>query len=54
MQGLPCVRSTGVTVSAMLGQPAAGQAVEDVTVDYPQLRREGPVAVLEYVAAYAR
>jgi uncharacterized protein (DUF433 family) len=54
MQGLPCVRGTRVTVSAVLGQLAAGQSIDEVLVDYPQLEREDVLAVLEYAAAYTR
>ena len=35
MRSLPCIRDTRVTVSAVLGQLAAGRTVEDVLVDYP-------------------
>lgn len=34
MRGLPCIRDTWVTVSAVLGQLAAGTTVVD---DYPYL-----------------
>lgn len=54
MQGLPCVRGTRVTVSAVLGQLAAGQSIDEVLADYPQLEREDVLAVLEYAAAYTR
>jgi uncharacterized protein (DUF433 family) len=30
MGGLPCIRGMRVTVSAILGQLAAGQSIEDV------------------------
>jgi uncharacterized protein (DUF433 family) len=30
MGGLPCIRGMRVTVSAVLGQLAAGQSIEDV------------------------
>lgn len=52
MQGLPCIRGTRVTVSAILGQLAAGQSFEDILDDYPQLAREDILAALEYAAAY--
>lgn len=51
MRGLPCVRDTRVTVSAVLGQLAAGRSVEQVLEDYPYLEREDILAALEYAAA---
>ena len=51
MRGLPCIRGTRITVSAILGQLAAGQSVDDVLEDYPQLEREDVLAVLEYGAS---
>lgn len=50
MRGLPCIRDTRVTVSAVLGQLAAGQSVDDILVDYPYLEREDILAALEYAA----
>lgn len=51
MRGLPCVRGTRITVSAILGQLAAGRSVDEVLGDYPQLEREDVLAALEYAAA---
>lgn len=51
MRGLPCIRDTRVTVSAVLGQLAAGRSVEQVLEDYPYLQREDVLAALEYAAA---
>lgn len=51
MGGLPCIRGLRVTVSAVLGQLAAGQSVEDVLADFPYLEREDVFAALEYAAA---
>jgi uncharacterized protein (DUF433 family) len=42
MRGLPCIRDTRVTVSAVLGQLAAGASVDDV------------LAALEYAATDAQ
>ena len=44
MHGLPCIRDTRVTVSAVLGQLAAGQSVEQVLTDYPHLKVEDILA----------
>jgi uncharacterized protein (DUF433 family) len=40
MRGLPCIRDTRVTVSAVLGQLAAERTVEDVLGDHPYLERD--------------
>jgi len=54
MRGLPCIRDTRVTVSAVLGQLAAGVSTEDLLADYPYLEREDVLAALEYAAAAAQ
>ena len=51
MRGLPCIRDTRVTVSAILGQLAAGAAVDEVLASYPYLERDDVLAVLGYAAA---
>lgn len=51
MRGLPCVRDTRVTISAVLGQLAAGSSVDDVLADYPYLERDDVLAALGYAAA---
>jgi uncharacterized protein (DUF433 family) len=50
MRGLPCIRDTRVTVSAVLGQLAAGQTVEQILEDYPYLEVEDIRAALEFAA----
>ncbi|MGH3923503.1 MAG: DUF433 domain-containing protein [Pseudonocardiaceae bacterium] len=54
MRGLPCIRDTRVTVSAVLGQLAAGQTVEQVLEDYPYLDRKDVLGALEWAAAAAQ
>ena len=54
MQGLPCIRGTRVTVSAILGQLAAGRSIDAIVEDYPQLEREDVLGALEYAAAATR
>ncbi len=54
MRGLPCIRDTRMTVSAVLGQLAAGRSVEQVLEDYPYLDRDDVLAALEYAAAAAQ
>ncbi|MQA07600.1 MAG: DUF433 domain-containing protein [Pseudonocardiaceae bacterium] len=51
MQGLPCIRDTRVTVSAVLGQLAAGRTIEEIIEDYPYLDRADILAALEFAAA---
>ena len=48
MSGLPCIRDTRVTVSAVLGQLAAGRSIEDILVDYRYLERDDVLAALEW------
>ncbi|HVE46986.1 MAG TPA: DUF433 domain-containing protein [Acidimicrobiales bacterium] len=54
MRGLPCIRDTRVTVSAVLGQLAAGRTVDEVLADYPYLQREDIFAALEWAAVAAQ
>jgi uncharacterized protein (DUF433 family) len=51
MGGLPCIRGMRVTVSALVGQLAAGRTLDEVLADYPYLEREDILAALEYAAA---
>ncbi|HEV2087017.1 MAG TPA: DUF433 domain-containing protein [Cryptosporangiaceae bacterium] len=51
MNGLPCIRDTRVTVSAVLGQLAAGSTVEQVLDDFPYLDRDDVLAALEFASA---
>jgi uncharacterized protein (DUF433 family) len=51
MGGLPTIRDTRATVSAVLGQLAAGRTVAEVLQDYPYLTRADILAALEYAAA---
>ena len=54
MRGLPCIRDTRVTVSAVLGQLAAGRTVEELLQEFPYLQREDVLAALEWAAAAAQ
>lgn len=54
MRGLPSIRDTRVTVSAVLGQLAAGASIDELLADYPYLEREDILAALEYAAAAAQ
>jgi uncharacterized protein (DUF433 family) len=50
MGGRPCIRGTRVTVGAMVGLLATGQAPEEVPGAYPYLEREDIQAALAFVA----
>jgi uncharacterized protein (DUF433 family) len=54
MRSLPCIRDTRVTVSAVLGQLAAGAAIDGLLADYPYLEREDILTAPEYAAAAAQ
>ncbi len=54
MRGLPSIRDTRVTVSAVLGQLAAGASVDELLADYPYLEREDVLAALDYAAVAAQ
>jgi len=51
MSGLPCIRDTRLTVSAVLGQLAAGLSIPEILVDFPYLDRVDVLAALEFAAA---
>ena len=54
MRGLSSIRDTRVTVSAVLGQLAAGASIDELLADYPYLEREDILAALGYAAAAAQ
>jgi len=54
MRGLPCIRDTRVTVSAVLGQLAAGRTIDEILEDYPYLERDDVLAALEWATAAAQ
>ena len=51
MTGLPCIRDTRVTVSAVLGQLAAARSTEQILAGYPYLERADIPAALGFAAA---
>jgi uncharacterized protein (DUF433 family) len=51
MSGLPCIRNTRMTVSAVLGQLAAGLTIPELLVDFPYLDQADVLAALEFAAA---
>ena len=50
MRGLPCIRDTRVTVSAVLGQLASGQTTDQILQDYPYLEFQDILAALSFAA----
>jgi len=48
MGGVPCIRDTRVTVTAVLGQLAAGRSVAQVLDDYPYLEEEDVYVALAF------
>ena len=50
MGGLPRIRDTRVTVTAVLGQLAAGRTIDQILDDYPYLERADVFAALEFAA----
>ena len=50
MGGLPTIRDTRVTVTAVLGQLAAGRTAEQVVADYPYLEPADVYAALAFAA----
>ncbi|CUU59218.1 Uncharacterized conserved protein, DUF433 family [Parafrankia irregularis] len=50
MAGAPAIRGTRITVSAVLGQLAAGSTVEELLADYPSLTRDDVLAALAFAA----
>lgn len=50
MAGAPTIRGTRITVSAVLGQLAAGTTIESLLADYPTLTSEDVYAALAFAA----
>ncbi len=50
MGGRACIRSMRVTVGMIVGQVAAGRAIEAILADYPYLEREDIMQALRYAA----
>ena len=50
MGGKPCIRGVRVTVGMIVGQIAAGHAIEAILAGYPYLEREDIVQALRYAA----
>ena len=51
--GQACVRGTRVPVYVILDFLAAGNTIEEILAEYPQLTREDVLAAIEYSALLA-
>jgi uncharacterized protein (DUF433 family) len=51
--GQATIRGTRLTVAQVVGMLAAGDTIEELLADYPQLAREDVLAALGYAAALA-
>ena len=52
--GRACIKGTRVMVSVILGNVAAGLAVDEILKSYPSLSREAVQAAIAYAAELAR
>jgi uncharacterized protein (DUF433 family) len=52
--GKPCIRGTRVWVSLLLDFLATGASIEEILVNYPQLKREDVLAAIAYGAEMSR
>jgi len=52
--GKPCVRGTRIWVSLLLDYLAAGQTIEHLIVEYPNLEKEDILACIAYGAEMTR
>ena len=53
MMGKPCLKGTRIPVYLILEKLGAGEAMEEILADYPQLRGEHILAALRYAAQLA-
>ena len=52
--GKPCIKRTRIWVALILDFLAAGETLEDILNNYPQLKKEDIYACLAYGAAMSR
>lgn len=50
--GKPCVRGYRITVSEILGFLAAGDSIDEILKNYPELTKEDILACLEYASRF--
>lgn len=48
MLGKPVIRGTRITVELLIEKLAAGNSIEEILDDYPQLTREDVLAAMAY------
>jgi uncharacterized protein (DUF433 family) len=53
LRGKPRIKGTRIPVGLILGYLAAGQTVEDITAELPDLSKEQIAACLDYARALA-
>jgi uncharacterized protein (DUF433 family) len=53
LRGKPRIKGTRIPVSLLLGYLAAGQTVEEILAEFPDLRKEQIAACLDYARALA-
>lgn len=54
MVGKPVIKGTRITVELILNKLAAGQTVEQILADYPQLTPEGVKEALKFASESVR
>jgi uncharacterized protein (DUF433 family) len=54
MMGKPVVAGTRLTVELILEKLGAGESIDDLLMDYPQLSREGVQAALRFAGQVLR
>jgi uncharacterized protein (DUF433 family) len=52
--GKPCVKGTRIWVSLVLDLLAAGETIESIVAEYPQVTRDDVLACIAYGAEMAR
>jgi len=54
LSGKPIIKGTRISVEFILELLASGMSIEDITSDYPHLKREDILAAIEYAAKTLR
>ncbi len=48
--GKPCIKDTRITTADILGWLATGMTIEEIIIDYPEIKREHVFAALAFSA----